>query len=720
MAQFMSFQNIKIGKKLPILIVGFALLAAMVTGISGYLIAEQALEKEAFAKLEAIQQSRAAELGRYLDSIEQDLNFQAENPLIATALKDFTAAFATFEGDATATLQAHYIYDNPFPTGQKEELDYALDGSAYSAAHGQHHGFLRTFLRERDYYDIFLFDTQGNLVYSVFKELDYATNLITGDWADTDLGNAFRSAANTPQAGSISFFDFKPYAPSNDAPASFISTPVFDDAGVYIGVLAFQMPIARINQIMMQQAGMGESGEAYIIGEDHLMRSDSRFSEDSTILTRKVQSTTAQSALKGDTGALEVEDYRGVPVFSAFGSIDFHGARWAILAEVDSEEVRRPAVDMRNLLALLAIGLAVVLSGLGFAAGSSIANPIAHMADSMDHLAKGDLEVIIPGCERGDEIGDMASAVQIFKTNAEDRKRLEQEQQDNAIRAEQEKRDLMEQLANNFQSAVGSIIESLTHAASAMQSDAETMQSAADQAISQSSIVTSAADQASMNVQSVASATEQMTASVSEIRRQAQSSADTSRDAVSQANETSAIMEDLSEAAEKIGAVVKLITDIADQTNLLALNATIEAARAGDAGKGFGVVASEVKSLAQQTQSATSEIAEQVSAIQDATTKSVTSIERIGQTINTFSVAADSISNAVEEQDNATMEISQNVQQAAQGTTEVSSSITTVNEAAKETGGSAAQVVSVSKDISDQAISLRASVEGFLKQVRAA
>lgn len=713
-------ENTKISAKLPIFIVTFALVTAVITGVSGYLIAKQALEQGAFGKLEAIQQSRTAELGRYLGSIEQDLNFQAENPLIITALKDFTAAFAEFGSDAKSTLQAHYIFDNPFPTGQKEELGFANDGSSYSAAHSRHHNFLRKFLRERDHDDVFLFDTQGNLVYSVFKGLDYATNLISGEWASSDLGNAFRSAAQNPQPGKISFFDFKPYAPSSDAPASFISTPLFDNAGAYVGVMVYQMPIARISEIMMQQAGMGETGESYIVGEDHFMRSDSRFSEDSTILLRKVESDAAQAALKGESGILAVEDYRGVPVFSAFGTLSFYGATWAILAEIGTDEVLQPAVDMRNLITILLLGLAAALSLLGFMTGRSIAGPIAGMADSMGHLADGDLNIDVPGQDRGDEIGDMATAVQVFKTNAEERQRLDSEQRANEINAAQDKRELMASLASDFQSTVGDIVEKLTQSASGMQRDAQSLQGAADQAISESSIVTNAANQASMNVQSVASATEEMTASVSEIRRQVQSSAETSRDAVSQAKETSGIMSNLSDAADKIGTVVELITDIASQTNLLALNATIEAARAGDAGKGFGVVASEVKNLAQQTQGATSDIAEQVAAIQDATAKSVSSIELIGQIINTFSEATTTISQAVEEQDNATMEISQNVQQAAQGTTEVSTSIITVNEAAKETGGSATQVLDRSKNIVDFAGSLQVSVEGFLKQVRAA
>jgi methyl-accepting chemotaxis protein len=712
--------SLKIRAKLPVIIVGFSVITAIITGFIGFNIADKALETEAVNKLEAIQQSRAAELGRYLNAIEQDLRFQAANPLVVDALVEFTEAYKELGPDATWILQSLYITDNPFPTGQKEELDFAPDESRYTDVHRQYHNFFRTFLRERGYYDVFLFDTDGNLVYTVFKELGYATNLNRGEWADTDLGNAFRAAAETPVPGDVSFFDFKPYAPSADAPASFISTPLFDSVGAFAGVLVFQMPIARINEIMMQQAGMGESGESYIVGADYLMRSDSRFSDESTILAREVGSESVRASLSGETSALMVEDYRGVPVYSAFGPIDFHGARWAILAEMDVAEVRGPTIVMRDTVALLLVGLAAALSLLGLFVGRSIANPISQMASDMGRIAEGDINASISGMNRGDEIGEMAKAVQVFKENTEARIRLEERQKEDALRAEQDKRDMMNRLATDFQSTVGNIVDSLTDAAGNMQDNAEKMKSNVDSAITQSTVVSSAALQASTNVQSVASATEQLTASVSEIRRQVHATTATSRDAVEQARETSEIMTNLSDAANRIGAVVELITDIAAQTNLLALNATIEAARAGDAGRGFGVVASEVKNLAQQTQTATEEIAEQISSIQSATNKSVDSIKRITDTINSFSEATTTISQAIEEQDNATVEISQSVQQAAYGTSEVSSSISSVNDAAQQTGGSAGQVLNVSRDISTQANSLRESVLEFLKQVRAA
>ena len=163
---------------------------------------------------------------------------------------------------------------------------------------------------------MFLVDLSGNVVYSVFKELDFATNLNKGEWKDSDLGNVFRKT-KTAAKDSVAFFDFKPYAPSANAPASFIATPIVGAAGKNIGSLVFQMPVDRINTIMQVAAGMGKSGETYIVGKDFLMRSNSRFSKEPTILKTKVDTATVKKALANKSGIEVTPDYRGIPVFSA-------------------------------------------------------------------------------------------------------------------------------------------------------------------------------------------------------------------------------------------------------------------------------------------------------------------------------------------------------------------------------------------------------------------
>ena len=274
-------------------------------------------------------------------------------------------------------------------------------------------------------------------------------------------------------------------------------------------------------------------------------------------------------------------------------------------------------------------------------------------------------------------------------------------------------------LADNFETSVKAVVETVSSGATEMQGSAQTMASTAEETSRQATAVAAAAEQASANVQTVASAAEELSNSIQEISRQVAQSNAIARNAVDEAKKTNDKVRGLAEAANKIGEVVKLITDIASQTNLLALNATIEAARAGEAGKGFAVVASEVKSLANQTAKATEEIAGQIGAIQSATGEAVEAIQGIGSTIGQISEIATAIASAVEEQGAATREIAGNVQQAASGTREVTHNIGGVTQAAGETGESATQVLNAAGELSRQAETLRGQVEEFLREVRA-
>ena len=272
--------QLRIATKIPIIITASALMLAIGLGVTTMRMTDQGTTDG----LNGILQSRKNALSNYLDSIEQDMRINGTNPTVQLALIQFAEAWGAMGEGITEKLQKIYITDNEHPIGQKENLDYANDGSQYSYKHRLYHPWFRTLLRERGYYDIFLFDLEGNLLYTVFKENDFATNLITGVWKDTDLGKAFRAAAASDTVGSLHFFDFKPYASSNNAPASFIATPVFNDSGQKIGVFAYQMPIDRINSVMSRADGLGETGETLIVGEDRFLRSDSRFSEEQDIL----------------------------------------------------------------------------------------------------------------------------------------------------------------------------------------------------------------------------------------------------------------------------------------------------------------------------------------------------------------------------------------------------------------------------------------------------
>ncbi|MBT3371434.1 MAG: methyl-accepting chemotaxis protein [Rhodospirillaceae bacterium] len=391
-----------------------------------------------------------------------------------------------------------------------------------------------------------------------------------------------------------------------------------------------------------------------------------------------------------------------------------------------SADLRALAADLESAalisvisFGLISLALVVVACGLLFMMTRNILDAVGGLTEVMETLAGGDKTVDIPSIGRGDEVGHMAAAVQIFKESMirEDEMMLERRQE----RAGREERaQKLEQLATDFDTTVGDILHGVTDATNKMDATAQAMSRSADQAVQQTTTVAAASEQASVNVQTVASASEEMSASIGEINRQVMESTKITAEAVERTDKTNTAMAGLNDAAQKIGDVVSLINDIASQTNLLALNATIEAARAGEAGKGFAVVASEVKNLANQTAKATEEIAAQINGMQSETSGALEALTGISQTIETVSGISTAISAAVEEQAAATQEISRNVDQAAQGTQEVSSNIAEVSQAATDTGAAATEVLTASGELAQKAETLAATVERFLADVKAA
>jgi len=589
-------------------------------------------------------------------------------------------------GDRVANLSAKsveaqhaYIVDNPNGLGEKHLLNSAGE-SRYDVLHNELHPAMSNFIQRFGYYDLFLINSHnGEIVYSVFKELDFATSLISDHCRETNLAKVFKQA-RTLKRYEFAVVDFETYWPSYEAPASFIASPIYHDEKL-VGVLAFQMPIDRINQLMARKLTIGDSAETYLVGPGYQLRSDTRVggkysivesfrsSDDST----RIKTAAATAALNGESGVIESVDYAGKPVLSAYAPIDLLGMKWAILAEVEQAEATAPAVALAAVASdvrfatlcwtAVASAFAVIgVAGICFFIVCKMMKPIRAMVAALKDIAQGDGDL---ACRLDEnqigELGDLARYFNLFA----------------------------ERICGVIRSIAGNAT-TLNQASANLASSSEKLSAGAAESKGQSAIVSSAAEEMSISMDamarsseelsetivSVSMAMEEMKTTIVEIANNAERSASVANRASHAAGQSDQCVGSMGIAAKEIGNVIQVIQDIAEQTNLLALNATIEAARAGEAGKGFAVVATEVKALAKQTASATEDIRARIEAMQSSTSQAVDSIKEITEIVGEVDELNRVIAAAVEEQSITSQQIAQHVSMAADRAQAVARSVT--------------------------------------------
>jgi methyl-accepting chemotaxis protein len=497
------------------------------------------------------------------------------------------------------------------------------------------------------------------------------------------------------------------------------------------------LTVVAITPILRDGKSIGDIDLGVGFGREFVDRAKQRFGVDLAVHWLDGDSFKTQSSTFGDSdGATQDELQRalkgeiirreatiaGHPASLYLGQIKNYAGKPVAVIELAKDITAYEAAATGELRALVfgTITILAIAVLLALLLGRSLARPLSAITAVMSRLSEGNTTITIPGAARHDELGAMARAVHVFKDSMIETERLKSEQEASKAQAEAQRRAAVLDLADRFESSVGSIVKGVAESATALQSTAQTMADTSEAATQQSSDAATAADEATANVQSVASATEELSATTGAISQQVLSSSELIRNAVLQARQSNEQVRGLTAAAARIGDVVKIINHIAGQTNLLALNATIEAARAGDAGKGFAVVATEVKALANQTAKATEEIGQHIRAIQEATQHSAASIQGIAETISRVDDSATKIASTVEEQGIATRDIARNVGQAAQYTQQVATNIFGVSEAASQTGASAAQVLAAAGDLSVNGVRLQKQVATFLEGVRAA
>ena len=392
------FKNLKIGIKILIILSAVSIIAVSLLGYLGYTIASTSLEKEVYSKLLAVREIKKRQLLDYFKIMESQLHVLKDDPYIISALQEFDNAFKT-EGDKVLT---------PKWSRFARKYDHRM----------------RDLISDFGWYDLFLINVDGDIVYTVMREPDLGMNIPNSELAKSGMGKAFK-IANASKGKQMAFADFMSYPPSEGAPAAFMIAQLKDKLGNLEGYCAFQIPLDQINHIMQERTGLGKTGETYLVGPDKLMRSDSFLDSQGHSVVASfggglekngVDTEASRAALTGKIGEKVILDYRGIPVLSAFTYVDIGGVRWALMAEIDGAEAFSPIYFLKKTILFSLLGLVVVLIIIAFFFSKTLTRPLQMLNQNAASLAEGNLQVQIDTSSK-DEIGDLARSFDTMQTS---------------------------------------------------------------------------------------------------------------------------------------------------------------------------------------------------------------------------------------------------------------------------------------------------------------
>ena len=684
-------RSIKLSTKLPLAIVGLSFVTVIAFATASYIDkrasttagTQDALLTEAYVQSDAI--------SVWFDDISASLETMAHSPTTRTAITWFTSAWNGLEGDPADVLKFTYIDQNPNPAGQRHHLDTPSSATGpYHYQHGVMHPFYRRVMETHGYYDIFLFDTAGNLIYSVYKEQDFATNFISGPYASSSLGRAVR-AAMSADVGEVMFEDFRPYAPSADAPAAFVAAKVADDQGEFLGVIAYQLPSNQLQTTLTHTPNASAAVRSYLIADDGTLRASVSPDDPQPILQPLAQTQALQSAIAGETTALKgALGQNGQIVFTQTVPVALGTTQWGLLIEEDKGFVTASLAQMRNTLLMIGGFCSAMALVCGYLISRAITQPINRIVAAMKQISLSDFSVELSDSERRDELGLMATTLSDF------RDRLQLAEVSDAERAKnaQDAQDVVSAMASHLEMiAQGDLTQTIDadfpseyrelrddfnrtvrHLNQTLGSVSETSQNirrGTDEIAQASDNLSRRTETMAATLEQTAAATDQLTGSVRSAAEGAKSVEGIVVEARAEATRSNQIvvnavsaMTEIEKSSNHISQIIGVIDDIAFQTNLLALNAGVEAARAGDAGKGFAVVASEVRGLALRSSDAAKEIkilikgsAEHVGRGVKLVGETGTALGSITERVSHISTLMTDIANGAEEQATGLVEI---------------------------------------------------------------